>query len=521
MPPRLRLARVVLSLGTGLVMAFTTSAMGITPGSAIAPGGGTGRVEIGEPGASVRARTAQALSSTGRSSESGYAKAKRQWIAGVDHSYDRASYFDQAGSALYAVLSAGGGNLATYPPALEDLFTLASLPEVGATPVQIHEAKTDVATLNAFFGTSVLTDAVTRPGFPLRPGTSAPAFLVHLVSFVSDQVGFGLLQGASPRQLDDGVSVSQLAETTDGGLHWVALDRLPLSGDDPEPGAITVDGLAFATARLGYIWDQGEIFVTHDGGTHWRRLPSPVPGGRSYLVEDIALTGGLLWVAYTPRPSCGWGGKGCTQGISVWDGGWRRTFGPLAGENISLLTAHGSTVYAFAERVERDGPTTKELGGHLLTTSTGGGPWESYPGPPCASEAYGSEPTALAVSDGRMLIECGTQTGDLSYWLSTAGAATWSFRSEEEASGGPASLVAGGGRFWKVVDFANSSPAVSTDDGTTWTTVNGIDSEGAGINQVQFVDALHGWCVSEVGLWRTSDGGVTWRRVGPLAPQTP
>jgi photosystem II stability/assembly factor-like uncharacterized protein len=116
-----------------------------------------------------------------------------------------------------------------------------------------------------------------------------------------------------------------------------------------------------------------------------------------------------------------------------------------------------------------------------------------------------------------------------SYWLSTDGGATWSLRSEEDqgvpvvgtpANGPPGSLVAGGGRFWNVADFANSSPAVSTDEGLSWTTVTAINSEGAGINQVDFVDPLHGWCVSQDGLWRTTDGGTTWARIGSLAPQT-
>jgi photosystem II stability/assembly factor-like uncharacterized protein len=59
----------------------------------------------------------------------------------------------------------------------------------------------------------------------------------------------------------------------------------------------------------------------------------------------------------------------------------------------------------------------------------------------------------------------------------------------------------------------------TTDGGGTWNTVGTLNApltleEEAGVTQVRFADALHGWAFWPA-LWATSDGGMTWNKQTP------
>jgi hypothetical protein len=130
--------------------------------TAAAHKGGKQPVTIGGPGTSPPISTTPpppAIPKPNTSGAGGYANAKQQWVKGASApSYEQITFFRQAASDLTGVLSAGGGDPTTYPQAIDDLYTLSTLPETDATPQQQQEAKTDIAALNTFFGTTGLYD---------------------------------------------------------------------------------------------------------------------------------------------------------------------------------------------------------------------------------------------------------------------------------------------------------------------------------------------------------------------------
>jgi photosystem II stability/assembly factor-like uncharacterized protein len=61
-----------------------------------------------------------------------------------------------------------------------------------------------------------------------------------------------------------------------------------------------------------------------------------------------------------------------------------------------------------------------------------------------------------------------------------------------------------------IIAFDEGSPIASTDGGRTWIQ-QGLPAS-AGVEQLSFTDAQHGWAVlyPDDALYRTSDGGVQW-----------
>jgi photosystem II stability/assembly factor-like uncharacterized protein len=90
----------------------------------------------------------------------------------------------------------------------------------------------------------------------------------------------------------------------------------------------------------------------------------------------------------------------------------------------------------------------------------------------------------------------------------TDGGQTW----QAQASGVTETL-----RSVDFVDSANGWACTATGDiistgngGTTWTVAGSIPSETRA--ELSFADRDHGWAMSRGDLWRTDDGGLTWRR---------
>jgi photosystem II stability/assembly factor-like uncharacterized protein len=61
----------------------------------------------------------------------------------------------------------------------------------------------------------------------------------------------------------------------------------------------------------------------------------------------------------------------------------------------------------------------------------------------------------------------------------------------------------------------------TTNTGVTWKRIAKLDYTSSPfvgpIEQITFIDRLHGWIVDPFSVWRTEDGGFNWRRHTPLA----
>jgi hypothetical protein len=85
--------------------------------------------------------------------------AKQEWVQGASAiSADTAGFLLQAATDLEGAVSSAGSNASAYDQAISELRQLAALPETSETPQQQSEAKSDIADLNTFFGTSGLYD---------------------------------------------------------------------------------------------------------------------------------------------------------------------------------------------------------------------------------------------------------------------------------------------------------------------------------------------------------------------------
>lgn len=369
--------------------------------------------------------------------------------------------------------------------------------------------------------TPPIATAKVRP--PLPAGAAVPATLLMDVSFPNPESGFGVIGNHAAA---DGSSPAQIARSTDGGSTWHAVARfLPYANLLLPKGGIVFPQLAFATTSLGYSWDQAQIDVTTDGGTHWRVLPEP-PGARgNYGVGPAVLAGSSLWVAYGAA-SCA-GSFGCSSRIASWSpaGGWRILLGP--GASVAAMTTHGSVVDVITASPRAPGqPSDRDF--RFLQNGVHGGStsWRSGTGTlQCPTDSSFPDSVA-AMSASSALVEC---VGDFqagwaarSYWLTTDGGSQWTLRARSDAPpletvgtppGGEAgSLAARDGQFWDA--GTRSTLYASSDGGLNWQTV-GVTTFGEGGGGYIVFRGLDGWCVYPgLGLWRTRDGGATWQQLG-------
>lgn len=93
-----------------------------------------------------------------------------------------------------------------------------------------------------------------------------------LVDLVTPRLGWLMCLG----QGGAGNEEKALFRTTDGGAHWQALARVPMTGH-PRGGIASYGypaGMSFTRGGFGILWEsRGTLYVTRDGGAHWRAEP--------------------------------------------------------------------------------------------------------------------------------------------------------------------------------------------------------------------------------------------------------
>jgi photosystem II stability/assembly factor-like uncharacterized protein len=276
--------------------------------------------------------------------------------------------------------------------------------------------------------------------------------------------------------------------------------------------APSIEGpLSFADARNGWA---ANGYVTHDGGAHWSRIPTPWP------IVDVSVAGGRVWASSDGCSDHGHGHR-CGRSLLVGStaGGVLRPV-PSQPVNSTLPTAGPSIVAG--------GPRTAYVGvqrlNPLFVTRDGGRSWQTLAAP-CPRGLQTEMPVADSpTSLWRMCLQDVVTPGGV-LERSTDGGRHWRTvaRHVPITSVEPVSS--------RIAWGSDSQGAVSrsTDGGRTWQRVLsarvGISNEGTsfasfGADTAAVVTTVirHGLqdpnprTRTNLAVYRTRDGGRTWRR---------
>lgn len=217
-------------------------------------------------------------------------------------------------------------------------------------------------------------------------------------------------------------------------------------------------------------FSRGDLFVTNDGGSTWRRTEAPIGDGLVPLSANAALVIG---------GATGRNAVSTLDGGSTWEASTIRQY--VTGEQDWFAAARqlgaGRAVVATASSVGRRTRVSMHL------TGDAGSTWSSASSFDLPDEVVPGVRIALSTLDGRQ---------------------------------------------WFVVGPRGTTVIATTDSGNTWSSV---PSSGLppGVLDVAFESSTDGWalfangtcasgktnCSVERGLLRTSDGGKSWTRLAP------
>ncbi len=358
---------------------------------------------------------------------------------------------------------------------------------------------------------------------PPTPTTTVPftgEVLIRL-DFLDSQRGFGLFD-----EYVKGACSLAVAPTHDGGVTFSARAALPSPASCSGPWS-----LAFDDHGDGFVYGPG-LVTSHDGGQTWTNP------GSSILVLSIIPVGSSVWQlgaqcdGTDSTSTCaldlyvsGDGGRTWADSDQM-PGGVIRYYSALFGWTWLVRPSASTGVVVFPKwDVNSDTSTTA-----LLTTADGGQTWaqQATPCPMPNPDVY----LMANAPDGTTWLSCSGEPamGSMlkSVMRSANGGRTWTV--EASCAQGPScgdlaygylGGLAGLSAATAVINGARGSFLITHDGGVTWTqstlpeTDHSTPSSG-----LDFVNAREGWVV--VGdqyygssLWRTIDGGNSWRQVWP------
>ena len=331
-----------------------------------------------------------------------------------------------------------------------------------------------------------------QPGPGIGPVPNA--FRISDLTFVSANDGWALGSG----QCFNNPSSRCIAvlRTSDGGKDWVSVPNpgahISINGSCADP---CVTNIRFATKDIGYAFGPSALFVTIDGGTHWRRQSG---GASSLEVEN----GTAL------RSS-----NGKVQIADVGGDSWQAASLPsnLQFDTFVMRSAHNAYVLTVPASAGGD-----KLVQHVYASTDDGKTWTDR-GDPCSRPNRGVDITHLAAgADGSVSLLCeDRQLGDagtVGHFVrtSTDGGATF-------GSPVPTTLaserISFGAADSSTLFYVADALYRSTDGGASWKRV-GIDATTSPGNTgfLGFENPTTGRWVTGDGstVWTTTDAGVNW-----------
>jgi photosystem II stability/assembly factor-like uncharacterized protein len=313
------------------------------------------------------------------------------------------------------------------------------------------------------------------------PATVPASFAPGSASFISPAWGVALGQA---RCAIGRVCRGRLAVTADSGAQWRWMNTPNTSIKEPNapPRASQV---VFASRRTGWLYNQNgrQLWATHDGGAHWRRLS--LPGGITTLAASggtaYALAGGNLF-----RSPAG-------------TNAWKRA-----------ATVTGSSLAVFGKSA------WVGTGSYLWVTTDRGTRWHKYRFH-CAGPSYFELAGIAAASPSRVFFLCAGNgaAGSIGKELmrSVNGGRTERLAGHPPLGGDVPMLVAVPPHRPKTIMLAASYALYRTaDGGRTWKAITSYNPTGVW-TYLAYLSTKVGWAANGTQLLRTSNQGRTWHAV--------
>ena len=298
-----------------------------------------------------------------------------------------------------------------------------------------------------------------------------------------------------PRPDSDKARCGVVSRSPDNGGAWTRLSRLDI-GTTNDSTTDSVTAVHFADARHGWVYNRN-LFATFNGGRRWQ----PVDLGNPVVALESTGTS-----AYALAGSCGYGVGNCNGPMRLYEGTistgrWR--FVSLGFElpptDVGNFVVSRSGIYAVIVRGLEQ----------TFLARTGNARWERRT-LPC--------PRALVApiqgQDG-LVVACRppAPTGPVELQTSSDGGRTWAVVWQHSFPSPVSALAVTGSA--TVIGLENGDVIRSVDNGMNFATV----VQAGAAPSIRFADAERGTLLAgspgERQLFRTGDGGATWRAVPP------
>ena len=227
------------------------------------------------------------------------------------------------------------------------------------------------------------TERIVPIGPPTASPTDSPSptstasainFVPLSVSFVSADLGWAYGPDRPPSSQGPGTPVGVVAVTHDGGRHW---SKLP-SPNIPYGATGGAQSVYFVDADHGYLFGD-RLFQTTDGGAHWKALPTPGP------ITALAAAGQQLYVMSLDCPAdaalCGLS----SLYVGSTDGSGFTKVDDVARTADARLATYGSRVFVLSSPGDTLAPIVEPA---RMATSSDGRHWSLYP-TPCSARRPG------------------------------------------------------------------------------------------------------------------------------------